>query len=57
MDRDHMDHREFRYNELRSLAVPLVFLLSIGISFISVSAAEFFWFLSFLIRPILTRIL
>ena len=37
--------------------MPLVFLLSIGISFVGVTAAELFWFLAFLVRPVLHRIL
>jgi hypothetical protein len=57
MDTARVDPREFRYNKLWSLTVPLVFLLSIGVSFISVKAAEYFWFISFLIRPVLLRIL
>lgn len=51
-----MDRREFRYNELRTLAVPLVFLLSIGVSFVSVTAAEVSWFLPLLVRPALLKI-
>jgi uncharacterized membrane protein len=57
MDTAQVDTREFRYNELRSLAVPLIFLFSIGVSFFSVSAAEYSWLLIFLIRPVLVRIL
>ena len=56
MDTAHLDRREFRYNEL-GLSVPLVFLLSIGVSFISVRATEYFWFLAFVVRPVLHRIL
>jgi hypothetical protein len=37
--------------------VSLVFLRSIGVSFFNVSAAEYFWLLTFLIRPVLVRIL
>jgi uncharacterized membrane protein len=56
MDASRMDERERRYNEL-GLSVPLVFLVSIGVSFVSVTAAELFWFLAFLVRPVLHRIL
>ena len=37
--------------------MPLVFLVSIGVSFVSVTAAELFWFLAFIVRPMLHRIL
>ena len=39
------------------LTVPLVFLVSIGVSFVSVTAAELFWFLAFLVRPALRGVL
>jgi uncharacterized membrane protein len=52
MDASQTEERERRYNEL-GLTVPIVFLLSIGVSFVSVTAAECFWFLAFLIRPAL----
>jgi hypothetical protein len=45
------DERELRYNELE-LSVPLVFLLSIVVSFISVRATEYYWFLALLVRPV-----
>ena len=53
MDRRLVHPREFRYNELLALAVPLVFALSIGVSFVSVRAAELTWLLAFFIRPAL----
>ena len=56
MNMSRMDESELRYNEL-GLSVPLVFLVSIGVSFVSVTAAEYFWFLAFLVRPALLRIL
>ena len=56
MEASRMDERERRYNEL-GLSVPLVFLVSIGLSFFSVTAAELFWFLAFVVRPVLHRIL
>lgn len=51
-----MDEREYRYSAL-GLSVPLVFLLSIGISFLSVPAAELSWFIAFLVRPVLHRLI
>ena len=36
------------------LTAPLVFLVSIGVSFVSVTA-ELFWVLAFLVRPALRR--
>ena len=56
MDTTRVNEQERRYNEL-GLSVPLVFLISIGVSFISVSAAELFWFLAFLVRPALHRVI
>ena len=56
MDASQSEERERRYNGL-GLTVPIVFLLSIGVSFVSVTAAECFWFLAFLIRPALHRFL
>jgi uncharacterized membrane protein len=56
MDKTSMDERAYRYSAL-GLSVPLVFLLSIGISFLSVPAAELSWFLAFLVRPVLHRLL
>ena len=44
-----------RYTDLRVLAVPFVFLLSIAISFVNVNAAEYSWLLLFLVRPVLLR--
>jgi hypothetical protein len=51
-----MEEREWPYNEL-GLSVPLVFLPSIGVSFVGVKAAKCFWLLAFVIRPVLHRIL
>jgi TMEM175 potassium channel family protein len=50
-----VDPRVVRYNNLRGLILPLVFLLSIGVSFLDVFAAELCWVLSFAIRPVLPR--
>ena len=57
MDATKGDPREMKYNELRDLVVPIMFWVSIGISFVSVIAAEISWLLMFLIRPALLRIL
>ncbi len=43
--------------EYVALAVPLVFAFSIGVSFISVRAAELSWLLAFLVRPVLLKII
>src|SRR5215218_6061175 len=56
MDATRMNSRQRRYNELLVLAMPLVFALSIGVSFISVPAAELSWLLVFLVRPVLLGI-
>jgi hypothetical protein len=56
MDTSLVQVHERRYNEL-GLSVSLVFLISVGVSFISVTAAELFWFLAFLVRPVLHRVL
>lgn len=55
-DVPNIDEREWLYNEL-GLSVPLVFILSIDVSFVSVTAAELFWVLAFVVRPVLHRIL
>jgi len=56
MDASLVEEQERRYNEL-GLSVPLVFLISIGVSFINVTAAELFWFMAFLVRPALHRVI
>jgi hypothetical protein len=45
MDAAQMNPFEFRYNELRALVVPLIFVISIGVSFLSVWATQVFGFL------------
>jgi uncharacterized membrane protein len=57
MDATKGDPREMRYNELRDLVVPIMFLVSIGISFVSIIVAECSWLLILLIRPALLRML
>ena len=56
IDTRRMDPRRRRYNELLVMAMPLVFAFSIGVSFISPSAAQLSWLLVFLVRPVLLRI-
>ena len=56
MDARLMDERQRKYNELLVVALPLVFALSIGVSFVSALAAELSWLLVFLVRPVLLRI-
>jgi uncharacterized membrane protein len=56
MDTRLMDARQRKYNELLVVAMPLVFALSIGVSFISALATELSWLLVFLVRPVLLRI-
>jgi uncharacterized membrane protein len=51
-----LDPRTVRYNKLRALFIPTVFLLSIGLSFISVDIARLSWLLlGLLTGPILQR--
>ena len=40
-----MDHHLIRYFLVRTFVSPLIFLTSIGISFINVQAAQYFWVL------------
>jgi TMEM175 potassium channel family protein len=44
-----------RYENIRAMVIPSVFLLSIGVSFVSVRATEYGWLLLFLARPALLR--
>ena len=55
MDTAQLDAREVRYNDLRGIAIPLIFLFSIAVSFFSVWVAEGLWILTFLVRPWLIR--
>jgi uncharacterized membrane protein len=52
-----LDPRVMRYNKLRAFFIPTVFLLSIGLSFISVDIARLSWLLllGLLTAPILQR--
>lgn len=53
---DSMDPGTSRYHLVRSLAIPSIFLLSIVISFLSVTATIFFWLLMFAVDAILWRL-
>ncbi len=46
---EHLDARTVWFHRIRGLGIPLVFLLSISISFISITAAIFSWVLLFVI--------
>ena len=46
-----IDPRLVRYNNLRALIVPLVFFLSIGVSFLNVNVAKLCWVHLFMLRP------
>jgi uncharacterized membrane protein len=49
----NLDPRATRYINLRALFLPTVFVLSIGLSFISVELARGSWLLAFLAAPAL----
>jgi uncharacterized membrane protein len=51
-----LDDEQIRRQRAQSLAVPAVFLLSIGISFFSPLAAMYSWLLLFITDPILQRV-
>lgn len=51
----NLDPRATRYTNLRALFLPIVFVLSIGVSFISVDLARGSWLLAFLAGPVLQR--
>jgi uncharacterized membrane protein len=53
---DRLDPKMARYHLGRSLTIPLLFLLSIIISFFSVRAAIFSWFLLFGVDAVLWRL-
>ncbi len=50
-----LDPQAVRYNNLRALFLPTVFVVSIGISFISVEIARVSWLLAFLAGPVIQR--
>jgi len=51
-----LDNEALRQQRVRALAVPAVFLLSIAISFLSVSAARYSWLLLFAAEPLARRV-
>ena len=52
----HLDARTVRWHRIRGLGIPLIFLLSIGVSFISLTAAKLTWILLFVIDIIILEI-
>jgi uncharacterized membrane protein len=50
-----LDPRAVRYNNLRALFLPTVFVLSIGMTFISAEITRVSWLLAFLAGPVLQR--
>lgn len=52
----HLDARTVRWHRMRGLGIPLIFLLSIGISFISLTAAKLTWIILFVIDIIVLEI-
>lgn len=52
---DNIDPSEIRLHRIRGLGIPLIFLLSIGISFISIRAAMFSWVFLFVIDSLILR--
>ncbi|MDQ3924531.1 MAG: hypothetical protein M3309_11545, partial [Actinomycetota bacterium] len=50
-----LDPQAVRYNNLRALFLPTVFVVSIGVSFISTEIARGFWLLAFLAGPVIQR--
>jgi TMEM175 potassium channel family protein len=51
----NLDPSTVRLHRLRGLGIPLVFLLSIGISFVSIEAAKVSWVLLFVIDSVILR--
>ena len=53
---DHeIDSRVIRYNTMRSVLMPPIFLLAIAISFVDVNDAEWSLLLLLLVRPVAVR--
>ncbi|HET7325212.1 MAG TPA: TMEM175 family protein [Halococcus sp.] len=50
-----IDPRVVRYTDLRAVVIPLIFVVSIGVSFVSVDVAELSWLLLLFVRPALSR--
>ena len=53
---DDFDEEEARLRWLQGLAVPMVFLASIGVSFFSPMAAMYSWLLLAITDPIIRRV-
>ena len=53
---ESLDPRISRYHLVRSLAIPALFSLSIGVSYFSVSAAILSWLLMFVVDGVLWRL-
>ncbi len=53
---EHLDARTVRWHRIRGLGIPLIFLLSVGISFISIPAAKLTWILLFVIDIVILEI-
>ena len=53
---DDLDHRLARYHFFRGFAIPLIFLISIGVSFFSVPLALSSWLLMFLTDTVIWRL-
>jgi uncharacterized membrane protein len=53
---EELDGRLARYHTYRGFAIPLVFLISIGISFFSLSLAVYSWVLLFVLDAVLWRL-
>jgi hypothetical protein len=54
VDEGH-DPREVRCYLIRGLTIPVIFLLSIGVSFFSVSAAIWSWVVMLLVDTVILR--
>jgi len=54
---DELDPRMIRTYRIRGLAIPLLFLISIGVSFFSVNAAVYTWVLLLVADTVLLRVL
>lgn len=52
----HLDARTVRWHRMRGLGIPLIFLLSIGVSFISLTAAKLTWIILFVVDIIVLEI-
>lgn len=57
LDTAGVDPREVRYNELGPLGPSLIFGVSIGVSFLSIWAAQYLWLLALFFRPAILWIL